>query len=89
MSENNGSFNVKDARFTLPDVVKIVALVAGAVAVFFQVNGRLDNLDAQITALRSEQVQLRADVAVVRSQTDEEVSSPDGRSRLRTRSVTD
>lgn len=74
--------NVQRMTFSLADVVKIVVLVAGAVALYFQVNGRLDNLDGQIAALRMQQEQLRIDVGIVRAQTDEPVrrgsrSTPD------------
>jgi hypothetical protein len=82
----NGGVNVQRMTFTLPDVIKIVLVVAGAVALFFQVNGRLDSLDLQIASLRSEQVQLRVDVGVVKAQTDEKSA---GRSRSGTRSSTD
>lgn len=82
-SSGGGSeVNVQRMTFSLADVVKIVVLVAGAVALYFQVNGRLDNLDGQIAALRMQQEQLRIDVGIVRAQTDEPVrrgsrSTPD------------
>lgn len=61
---------VQKMTFSLTDVVKIVVLVAGAVALYFQVNGRLDSLDNQIAALRSQQEQLRIDIGIVKEQTD-------------------
>lgn len=74
--------SVQKMTFSLADVVKIVVLVAGAVALYFQVNGRLDNIDGQIAALRIQQEQLRVDVGIVKSQTDPPPRSHGSRSTL-------
>lgn len=89
MEENGNGVSVSRMTFSLTDVIKIVLVAVGAVAFYFQVNGRLDALDSQIAGLRAQQEQLRVDLGVVRgAQIEESASSPAGRSPSRTRSST-